>query len=69
MSRCSEWVVDCVCRRAHLRYCLECLKSVVPLRDDVTRHTMLGLLIEAGQFIVVCVAVSRSVLAFVEMNE
>jgi len=41
------------CRRAHLRFCLECLKAVVPLPHDTTRHTMLGLLIEAKLFIAV----------------
>jgi len=47
-----------VFRRAHLRYCLECLKGVVPLPDDMTRHTMLGLLVEAKLFIAVSITVS-----------
>ena len=39
------------CRRAHLRHCLESLKKVVPLSSENTRHTTLGLLIEAQMLI------------------
>nr|CAB3264093.1 MAD Not7 protein [Phallusia mammillata] len=38
-------------RRAHLRGCLENLKSIVPLSGDATRHTTLGLLNQASQLI------------------
>lgn len=38
-------------RRAHLRHCLESLKRVVPLSSENTRHTTLGLLIEAQMLI------------------
>ncbi|CAK8682942.1 unnamed protein product [Clavelina lepadiformis] len=34
-------------RRAHLRSCLENLKAIVPLSQDATRHTTLGLLNQA----------------------
>ncbi|XP_028257191.1 max-interacting protein 1 isoform X2 [Parambassis ranga] len=34
-------------RRAHLRLCLERLKSLIPLGPDCTRHTTLGLLNKA----------------------
>ena len=40
---------DCVSshRRAHLRLCLERLKSLIPLGPDCSRHTTLGLLNKA----------------------
>jgi len=38
-------------RRAHLRHCLEHLKSAVPLGPDATRHTTLGLLTRARNYI------------------
>ncbi|KAK3095429.1 hypothetical protein FSP39_014581 [Pinctada imbricata] len=38
-------------RRAHLRYCLEKLKDIVPVGGDSTRHTTLGLLTKAKSFI------------------
>ncbi|XP_071487752.1 max dimerization protein 1-like isoform X2 [Diadema setosum] len=38
-------------RRAHLRTCLERLKEMVPLQGDMPRHTTLGLLTNAKQFI------------------
>jgi len=38
-------------RRAHLRYCLEKLKDIVPLGADSSRHTTLGLLNKAKHFI------------------
>ena len=38
-------------RRAHLRNCLERLKSMVPLPADSNRHTTLGLLIDAQYLI------------------
>lgn len=38
-------------RRAHLRGCLENLKSLVPLGTDTSRHTTLGLLNKAKHFI------------------
>lgn len=38
-------------RRAHLRHCLERLKEMVPLGGDCTRHTTLGLLTKAKNFI------------------
>ncbi|CAI9732917.1 dimerization 1-like [Octopus vulgaris] len=38
-------------RRAHLRHCLENLKDLVPLGQDCTRHTTLGLLTKAKSFI------------------
>lgn len=41
----------CSFRRAHLRHCLESLKKVVPLSSENTRHTTLGLLIEAQMLI------------------
>ncbi|XP_063818710.1 max-interacting protein 1 isoform X2 [Pseudophryne corroboree] len=34
-------------RRAHLRLCLERLKDLIPLEDDSSRHTTLGLLNKA----------------------
>lgn len=40
-----------VCRRAHLRHCLERLKDLVPLGVDSSRHTTLGLLTKARSFI------------------
>lgn len=38
-------------RRAHLRSCLESLKTLVPLGPEATRHTTLGLLNKAKAFI------------------
>ncbi|XP_074642068.1 max dimerization protein 1-like [Tubulanus polymorphus] len=38
-------------RRAHLRYCLEGLKDIVPLGTETSRHTTLGLLTKARNFI------------------
>ncbi|XP_074603722.1 max dimerization protein 1-like isoform X2 [Brevipalpus obovatus] len=38
-------------RRAHLRSCLESLKSLVPLGPEASRHTTLGLLNKAKAFI------------------
>lgn len=38
-------------RRAHLRGCLDSLKSIVPLTRDSTRHTTLGLLNQASELI------------------
>merc|ERR1719259_528288 len=38
-------------RRAHLRGCLDRLKSIVPLNRDSTRHTTLGLLNQASELI------------------
>lgn len=38
-------------RRAHLRYCLEKLKEMVPLGSDSSKHTTLGLLTKAKAFI------------------
>jgi len=38
-------------RRAHLRNCLEKLKEMVPLGQDTSRHTTLGLLTKAKRFI------------------
>ncbi|ESO86553.1 hypothetical protein LOTGIDRAFT_220594 [Lottia gigantea] len=38
-------------RRAQLRNCLEQLKSIVPLGQDTSRHTTLGLLTKAKGFI------------------
>ena len=43
--------VSIVYRRAHLRYCLERLKEIVPLGPDCSRHTTLGLLTKARAFI------------------
>lgn len=40
-----------LCRRAHLRICLERLKDMVPLGSDTSRHTTLGLLTKAKRFI------------------
>jgi len=54
-------------RRAHLRYCMDSLKSVVPLPDDVMRHTMLGLLVDARIFIAVSSAVFHLV-AFIRSH-
>ena len=39
------------CRRAHLRFCLEKLKDMVPLGSDSSKHTTLGLLTKAKAFI------------------
>uniref|UniRef100_A0A3Q0SH11 Max interactor 1, dimerization protein n=1 Tax=Amphilophus citrinellus TaxID=61819 RepID=A0A3Q0SH11_AMPCI len=36
-----------LCRRAHLRLCLERLKALIPLGPDCSRHTTLGLLNKA----------------------
>jgi len=44
-------------RRAHLRLCLERLKSLVPLGPDANRHTTLSLLMKAKDHIKVCVFV------------
>lgn len=41
-------------RRAHLRLCLERLKSLVPLGPDANRHTTLSLLMKAKDHIKVC---------------
>lgn len=38
-------------RRAHLRVCLEKLKDIVPLGNESSRHTTLGLLKKAKKFI------------------
>lgn len=38
-------------RRAHLRLCLERLKSMVPLGSDASRHTTLSLLMKAKEHI------------------
>ncbi|PWA18437.1 hypothetical protein CCH79_00009879 [Gambusia affinis] len=38
-------------RRAHLRLCLERLKSLVPLGPDANRHTTLSLLMKAKEHI------------------
>jgi len=38
-------------RRAHLRYCLEKLKEMVPLGSEASKHTTLGLLTKAKAFI------------------
>ncbi|XP_039282683.1 max dimerization protein 1 [Nilaparvata lugens] len=38
-------------RRAHLRNCLEKLKEMVPLGNEASRHTTLGLLTKAKRFI------------------
>ncbi|XP_048744546.1 max dimerization protein 1-like [Ostrea edulis] len=38
-------------RRAHLRYCLEKLKDIVPVGSESSRHTTLGLLTKAKGFI------------------
>lgn len=38
-------------RRAHLRLCLERLKSLVPLGPDANRHTTLSLLMKAKDHI------------------
>ena len=38
-------------RRAHLRSCLENLKDIVPVGQDSSRHTTLGLLNKAKHFI------------------
>uniref|UniRef100_H2Y6W3 BHLH domain-containing protein n=1 Tax=Ciona savignyi TaxID=51511 RepID=H2Y6W3_CIOSA len=38
-------------RRAHLRNCLDGLKAIVPLNQDSTRHTTLGLLTQARTLI------------------
>lgn len=38
-------------RRAHLRYCLEKLKDIVPVGSESSRHTTLGLLTKAKSFI------------------
>ncbi|MED6248225.1 Max dimerization protein 1, partial [Ataeniobius toweri] len=38
-------------RRAHLRLCLERLKSLVPLGPDASRHTTLSLLMKAKEHI------------------
>lgn len=42
-------------RRAHLRYCLEKLKDIVPVGSESSRHTTLGLLTKAKSFIRVCI--------------
>lgn len=44
-------------RRAHLRLCLERLKSLVPLAPDSNRHTTLSLLMRAKEHIKVCASV------------
>lgn len=44
-----------VCRRAHLRLCLERLKALIPLGPDCNRHTTLGLLNKAKAHIKVTV--------------
>eukprot|EP00058_Branchiostoma_floridae_P023597 XP_002609087.1 hypothetical protein BRAFLDRAFT_91060 [Branchiostoma floridae] len=36
-----------LCRRAHLRNCLERLKAIIPLSPETPRHTTLGLLNKA----------------------
>lgn len=47
--------ICCCClsiyRRAHLRGCLERLKELVPLGSESSRHTTLGLLNKAKNFI------------------
>ncbi|XP_051957425.1 max dimerization protein 1 isoform X2 [Xyrauchen texanus] len=42
---------NCSSRRAHLRLCLERLKSMVPLGPDSNRHTTLSLLMRAKEHI------------------
>ncbi|KTF72665.1 hypothetical protein cypCar_00044286 [Cyprinus carpio] len=42
---------NCSSRRAHLRLCLERLKSLVPLGPDSNRHTTLSLLMRAKEHI------------------
>uniref|UniRef100_A0A673FRL3 BHLH domain-containing protein n=1 Tax=Sinocyclocheilus rhinocerous TaxID=307959 RepID=A0A673FRL3_9TELE len=42
---------NCSSRRAHLRLCLERLKSLVPLGPDSNRHTTLSLLMRAKDHI------------------
>lgn len=44
-------VVLSLSRRAHLRLCLERLKSLVPLGPDANRHTTLSLLMKAKDHI------------------
>lgn len=41
------WILSFLCRRAHLRLCLERLKALIPLGPDCNRHTTLGLLNKA----------------------
>lgn len=48
-------------RRAHLRLCLERLKSLVPLGPDSNRHTTLSLLMRAKEHIKVCANVPLAV--------
>lgn len=50
----SCFFVISVFRRAHLRLCLERLKSLVPLGPDANRHTTLSLLMKARDHIKVC---------------
>ena len=57
---CNDRITKTVCvfllsRRAHLRLCLERLKSLVPLGPDANRHTTLSLLMKAKEHIAVCV--------------
>jgi len=46
----SIFFTSILCRRAHLRSCLERLKEIVPLGSDTSRHTTLGLLTKAKRF-------------------
>ncbi|XDV21343.1 hypothetical protein PO909_026453 [Leuciscus waleckii] len=48
-------------RRAHLRLCLERLKSLVPLGPDSNRHTTLSLLMRAKEHIKVCANVPLAI--------
>lgn len=43
----SLFFLSFLCRRAHLRLCLERLKALIPLGPDCNRHTTLGLLNKA----------------------
>lgn len=46
----------CLCRRAHLRLCLEKLKGLVPLGPESNRHTTLSLLTKAKLHIKVSIS-------------
>lgn len=52
-------------RRAHLRYCLEKLKEMVPLGPESNRHTTLGLLTRAKVFIKVSLNALKPIILFV----
>lgn len=55
MMQISKWLILFISfiysRRAHLKYCLERLKDMVPLGADTARHTTQGLLTKAKRFI------------------